>query len=93
MTPTEFQDCLNALRWSQRGLAEILHTHQTTVRRWAAGQQAIPDNVARWLWELAIYHRRKPHPDDWYLSHPSGSGALMFDDNNQPMLRDTSLAR
>ena len=49
MSPDEFRAALLALHWSQRGLAEILKTHATTVRRWATGEQHVPDSVEQWL--------------------------------------------
>lgn len=86
MTPTRFRECLDALRWSQRGLADILNTHQTTVRRWATGQQPIPPNVQEWLEELSEEHRRQPHPRDWYKLDESGSGAPVFGLDGKPVL-------
>lgn len=65
MTPTRLRECLALLRWSQRGLADILDAHQTTVRRWATGAQPIPDNVAAWLERLSEVHARHEYPDDW----------------------------
>lgn len=51
MTPDRFHECLAALRWSQRGLADALTMDERQVRRWAAGAR-IPDGIAAWL-ELA----------------------------------------
>ena len=65
MTPERLRDCLATLHWSQRGLAEILNAHPTTVRRWAAGTQDIPPGVAAWLDELADYARQRPYPEGW----------------------------
>ena len=57
MTPDRFRECLAVLHWSQRGLADILDTHPTTVRRMAIGAAAIPGNVGIWLEELAAAHK------------------------------------
>ena len=65
MTPDRFQECLALLHWSQRGLAEILDTHPTTVRRMAIGDAGIPDSVAEWLEELAAVHTARPMPAGW----------------------------
>ncbi len=65
MSPDDFRECLALLHWSQRGVADILGTHPTTVRRWATGDAAIPDNVARWLKKLAAVHRAQPLPIGW----------------------------
>ena len=43
MTPPEFRICLELLAWSQRGLARLLGLDDRTVRRWASGQNEIPD--------------------------------------------------
>lgn len=68
MTPDRFRSCLDALRWSQRGLAEALKTHPTTVRRWATGQGSIPPNVSAWLEELAAAHEARPMPEGWQVA-------------------------
>ncbi len=65
MTPDRFRECLAVLHWSQRGLAGILDTHPTTVRRMATGDAGIPDGVAKWLEELAAVHRTHPLPVGW----------------------------
>lgn len=65
MTPTALREALEVLRWTQRGLADVLGTHQTTVRRWATGQQEIPASVADWLDNLANFHRESPLPVGW----------------------------
>ena len=65
VTTDRFRQCLALLRWSQRGLAEILDTHPTTVRRMATGSAAVPDNVAEWLEELAAVHEARPVPAGW----------------------------
>ena len=73
MSPDRFRDCLAALRWSQRGLAEMLATHTTTVRRWATGDAIIPSNVAQWLEELAGLHHARPLPSGWCAKPPGDS--------------------
>ncbi len=65
MSPDRFRECLALLHWSQRGLADILDTHPTTVRRMATGDATIPNNVAAWLEELAAAHRARPVPAGW----------------------------
>ena len=65
MTPDRFRQCLALLHWSQRGLAEILDTHPTTVRRMATGDASIPGSVAEWLEGLAAVHQARPIPADW----------------------------
>ncbi len=65
MSCSELRDALGALRWSQRGLAEALECDDRLVRRWAAGDAAIPAEVADWLLALAAAHRRHPTPRGW----------------------------
>lgn len=65
MTPDRFRECLAALQWSQRGFADYLGLHYTTVQRMAAGRQVIPDNVADWLDALAAAHQARPFPVGW----------------------------
>lgn len=62
MTPTEFRACLDALHWTQRGLARILGRPEGTVRQWARGAVQIPDEVAHWVGCLAIIHKAHPPP-------------------------------
>ena len=65
MTPDRFRECLAALRWSQRGVADALGVHQTTARRWATGEGIVPANVARWLEDLTAAHQAQPLPAGW----------------------------
>ena len=62
MTPTAFRAALAALDWTQRGLADLLGIHPTTVRRWALGEARIPEQIAAWLETLAAFHRAHPVP-------------------------------
>lgn len=62
MTPTRLRECLDALHWSQRGLASILNRHEGTVRQWARGAVAIPPDVAAWLETMAKHAARHPPP-------------------------------
>ena len=72
MSPDDFRERLLALDWSQRGLAAKLNLHPTTVRRWAMGVTAIPDNVAVWLDNLARAHREFSLPRGWFPETGSG---------------------
>ena len=62
MTPPEFRLCLEFLAWSQRSLARMLGLDDRSVRRWASGQNEIPDNIAHWLATLAAFHAKHPPP-------------------------------
>lgn len=68
MTPNEFRECLALLRWSQRGLADILGIHDTAVRRWASGKNEIPENVSAWLKIITANIKVMPLPENWKIS-------------------------
>lgn len=83
MTPAKFRDCLDAMRWSQRGLANTLNINETTVHRWATGERPVPSNVAAWLNLISVEPRRSPFPRDWFKLDNSGSGAPEFGENGK----------
>ena len=62
MTPDRFRECLAALHWSQRGVAEILYCDDRLVRRWADGSEPMPESVERWIEELVSAHQALPLP-------------------------------
>lgn len=62
MSPTRLRECLEALEWTQRGLARVLDRQEGTVRQWARGVVQIPDDVAAWLERLERCHARNPPP-------------------------------
>ena len=74
MTPFEFRASLGCLRWSQRGLADALGCDDRLVRRWAAGQVAIPAAVAIWLDQAARWHVMHPPPRGWQSRGPGAGG-------------------
>lgn len=67
MTPTQRRACLDALGWSQRGLARILGRHERDVRRWFVdsgfGHWAVPPDIDAWLNRRAAAMRDDPPPD------------------------------
>ena len=65
MTPTRLRQCLDALHWSQRGLASVLAYDEATVRKWARGAAPVPVKVAEWLDALARVHEARPLPEGW----------------------------
>jgi len=62
MTPTRLRECLDALAWSQRGLARLLVRDEGTVRQWARGKTRVPEDVATWLEARARQAERLPPP-------------------------------
>ena len=62
MTPTRFRECLDALHWTQRGLARILTRPEGTVRQWARGAVRRPPDVAAWLEQVASLIQSAPPP-------------------------------
>jgi len=75
LKPDEFRDCLQAIGWTQRGLADLLGVHETRVRRWATGRIEIPGNVAAWLGELAQAHVAASLPEGWVRRSDAGADA------------------
>lgn len=65
MNGPEFRAALDALGWSQRGLAERLGVAATTTQRWASGRHPIPENVAAWLRLWAAHATSHPLPEGW----------------------------
>jgi ribosome-binding protein aMBF1 (putative translation factor) len=61
VTPDRLRQCLAALAWSQRGLAELIDVDERQVRRWAAGA-VIPPRIAAWVEMLARFHEQNPPP-------------------------------
>jgi hypothetical protein len=62
MTPDRFRECLAALHWSQRGLAEILYCDDRLVRHGAQGTEPVPESIARWIEKLTQTHEAAPLP-------------------------------
>ncbi len=62
MTPDRFHECLDILGWSQRGFAEMIRRDPRQIRRWAAGQYSIPDDVGAWLERRATAMQADPPP-------------------------------
>lgn len=62
MTPTQLRECLEALRWSQRGLAEATGHDERQVRRMAAGDAPIGEELAAWLRRARDWMRANPPP-------------------------------
>lgn len=65
MHPFELKRALDALRWSQRGLADVLDCDDRLVRRWISGDFTIPEEIAEWLTDLAALHSTLPPPTAW----------------------------
>jgi transcriptional regulator with XRE-family HTH domain len=65
MNTERLRECLSAIRWSQHDLARALDCSPRLIRRWASGDAAVPDVVARWLATLASTHVNHPPPTDW----------------------------
>jgi hypothetical protein len=65
LTRERFDELLDALGWGGRTLAVKLGEHWTTVRRWRKDPSKVPDNVARWLEQLARPALEHPLPDGW----------------------------
>lgn len=71
MTADELRDCLDALQWSQTGLAGYLDRDPGTVRQWARGKREIPLVVAVWLREISAPLLAHPWPEGWRYVSPA----------------------
>jgi hypothetical protein len=89
MTPDELRNALGALRWSQRGLAEILGCDDRLVRRWVGGEAAVPPDVADWLQDLAELHASLPPPAAW---RRRSSGNTVAGVDTMPVDRTTEVS-
>jgi hypothetical protein len=72
MTRAQFAVVLGALEWNNSALARALRCDEKLIRRWAAGELAIPARVASWLWSLAEVMRLYPPPREWRTVRPPG---------------------
>jgi transcriptional regulator with XRE-family HTH domain len=62
MTASAFRAHLEALGWTQRGLAALLGLSHNTVHRWALNEAVIPERYAAWLVEVAAFIKQHPPP-------------------------------
>ena len=71
MTPAAFRAHLDALQWTQHGLADMLAMNERQVRRWASGATPIPERIAAWVEQAA---RELPplmaRVDAWHENNP-----------------------
>jgi len=70
MTADELRECLDALQWSQTGLADYLERDRGTVRQWARGKREIPGVVAAWLRSASAALIAQPLPEGWRVNAP-----------------------
>lgn len=59
---TPLDQLLQHIGWTRRGLAARLEVGDATIRRWEAGETAMPWKVRQWLTHLADAHVRHPTP-------------------------------
>lgn len=52
MTGGQFRKCVTALRWKQVQIAEDLGVLPIKVRKWSAGLDPVPPEVAQWIMKL-----------------------------------------
>jgi plasmid maintenance system antidote protein VapI len=62
MKPERFQECLDMLDWTQRGIAKRLDRPHGTIKQWLQGKVRIPSDVDIWLETLVGFHERHPPP-------------------------------
>jgi DNA-binding transcriptional regulator YiaG len=49
MTPTQLRAHLEKLGYSQRQFARVMSRDDREVRRWASGDEPVPEQIATWL--------------------------------------------
>jgi transcriptional regulator with XRE-family HTH domain len=65
VTPERFRECMKALGWDQRFLADRLGINPRTIERWYSGAQPVPPNVGEWLEDLVRALEERPLPKGW----------------------------
>jgi hypothetical protein len=70
VTPQRYQECLDQLELSQRGLAPVLRCSDRLTRAWATGAESIPHEIAVWLESCVLLRKGKPKarlpkPREW----------------------------
>jgi hypothetical protein len=83
----EMEMLLAELRWSHRGLAEILDVRFESVVRWLDGRYNVPPALLAWLRVLAEFHRLYPLPEGWETGARS---APQTDRADEPPRRERS---
>ena len=63
MTASTFRRHIEALGWTQRGLAALLGVSHNTVHRWALDQAVIPERYAVWIEDVARFIKQHPPPE------------------------------
>jgi len=61
MSPQRLRECLDALGWSSRYLAEMTGRDKRQVTRWLAGSR-IPPEIDEWLESRMRHAERTPPP-------------------------------
>lgn len=62
MTATRLRAALQSIGWSQHHLARTLAVDERTVRRWCAGDYAVPVDVLAYVERLAVAHEAEVVP-------------------------------
>jgi len=76
MTAHQFNAVLATIGWSRNVLAEKLGMgSDRAVRRWASGQNQIPQGIAAWLLLVARTLEDLPPPADWQGDDTHGGHA------------------
>lgn len=67
MTPDRFEAIRVNLGWSTRYIASRLRTNRYVVAQWALGNEAMPDNVVKWLENAVSGIEAMPLPIGWSI--------------------------
>jgi hypothetical protein len=62
MRPERLRECLDALGWSVRYVAELTARDPRQIRRWISGRVTVPWEIAEWIESRARHAERTPPP-------------------------------
>ena len=62
MHPDRLAATLRTLRWSVMDAAAATGWNERTIRRWLAGEYAIPDDIEHWLERMSAVFAEMPPP-------------------------------
>ena len=63
MSPARLRECLDALGWSARYVAQITARDERQIRRWLAGRVTVPWQIDEWLESRVRHAEQTPPPE------------------------------
>ena len=62
MAPARLRECLDIMRWTNRGFAKDIERDEHTVRRYLLGLEPVPNHIAAWVDTVAAFMAAHPPP-------------------------------